>query len=41
MTKQEQLDKIAEEIEVCKICKIGKSGMAVPGEGNPDADVIF
>ncbi|HSX09615.1 MAG TPA: uracil-DNA glycosylase [Candidatus Saccharimonadales bacterium] len=41
MDKQQELDKIAKEIENCKVCKIGKSGMAVPGEGNPDADVIF
>lgn len=41
MDKQKTLDKIAKEIENCEICKVGKSGMAVPGEGNPDADVIF
>lgn len=39
--KQRELDKIAEEIRNCKICKEGKSGKAVPGEGNPDADIIF
>lgn len=39
--KQKTLDKIAREIENCKICKEGKSGMAVAGEGNPDADVVF
>jgi len=41
MNKQAELDKIAKEIENCNICKIGKQGVAVPGEGNPDADVIF
>jgi uracil-DNA glycosylase family 4 len=41
MDKQKELDKIAKEIENCKICKIGKNGKAVPGEGNPDADVVF
>jgi uracil-DNA glycosylase family 4 len=41
MDKQKQLDKIAKEIENCEICKIGKGGKAVPGEGNPDADVVF
>jgi DNA polymerase len=41
MNKQAALDKIAREIEHCEICKEGKSGMAVPGEGNPDADVVF
>ncbi len=41
MNKQKALDKIAREIESCKVCKIGKSGKAVPGEGNADADVVF
>lgn len=41
MNKQQALDKIAKEIENCEVCKIGKNGMAVPGEGNPDADVVF
>lgn len=39
--KQKALDKIAREIEQCEICKQGKSGKAVPGEGNPDADIVF
>jgi len=44
MTKQEKqkkLDKISREIEKCEECKAGKIGMAVPGEGDPDADVVF
>lgn len=41
MNKQNQLEQIAKEIEKCELCKIGKHGVAVPGEGNPDADVIF
>jgi DNA polymerase len=41
MTKQQQLDAITKEIVACKMCKIGKSGMAVSGEGNPDAVVVF
>lgn len=41
MNKQKSLDNIAREIENCEICKVGKSGKAVPGEGNPDADVVF
>lgn len=41
MNKQLELDKIAKEIENCAICKINKSGLPVPGEGNPDADIIF
>lgn len=39
--KQQLLDDIAIEIENCAECKVGKHGMAVPGEGNPDADVMF
>lgn len=41
MNKQKALDKIAKEIEACEVCKIGKSGKAVPGEGNSDADIVF
>lgn len=41
MGKQKSLDKIAQEIEVCAVCKEGKNGKSVPGEGNPDATVIF
>ncbi len=41
MTKQERLDRITKEIENCQICKKDKVGMAVAGEGNPDADIIF
>ncbi len=41
MNKQKALDEIAQEIESCKVCKVGKSGMAVPGEGDPDADIVF
>lgn len=41
MNKQQELDKIAQEIEACSICKEGKSGKAVPGEGNPDASIMF
>jgi len=41
MDKQQSLDKIAQEIETCTLCKAGKSGKAVPGEGNPDADIVF
>ena len=39
--KQKALNHIAQEIEKCAVCKIGKSGKAVPGEGNPDADIVF
>lgn len=41
MDKQQELEKITKEIENCKVCKVGKNGKAVPGEGNPNADVIF
>jgi uracil-DNA glycosylase len=41
MDKARALEKISLEIENCKICKIGKSGLAVPGEGNPDAEIVF
>jgi uracil-DNA glycosylase len=41
MDKAQKLAEIASEIEKCKLCKIGKIGKAVPGEGNPDADVVF
>ncbi|HSW47797.1 MAG TPA: uracil-DNA glycosylase [Candidatus Saccharimonadales bacterium] len=41
MNKQKALRKIANEIEKCEICKAGKSGKAVSGEGNPDADIVF
>lgn len=41
MDKQKQLDKIAREIAACAVCKVGKGGMAVPGEGNPNAAVAF
>ncbi len=41
MNKQQDLNKIAKEIRNCKICPINKIGKAVPGEGNPDADVMF
>lgn len=39
--KQEALDTIALQISQCRVCKKDKVGVAVPGEGNPDADIIF
>ena len=41
MDKQAALDQITKEIEQCEVCKEGKIGVAVSGEGNPDADVVF
>ena len=39
--KQKALDKIAAKIAVCRICKIDKIGKAVPGEGSPNAKIVF
>lgn len=41
MNKKNQLDALAQEIEKCRECKKGKIGVAVPGEGNPNADIVF
>lgn len=41
MSKQKLLDEIAKDIAACKTCKAGKIGKPVPGEGNPDADIVF
>ncbi len=41
MNKVDQLSKIAKDIEGCKVCQEKKSGKAVPGEGNPDAKIVF
>ncbi len=41
MNKRSALDKIAHEIETCTFCKLGKSGKAVPGEGSPNAKIMF
>lgn len=39
--KQKKLDGIAAEIARCRICKKASSGLAVPGEGNPHARIVF
>lgn len=39
--KKQSLEDIALEIEICELCKVGKSGKSVPGEGNPNADIVF
>lgn len=39
--KHTALRKIAREIEGCRLCKHGCSGKAVPGEGSPEARVVF
>lgn len=41
MDKQKALDTLADEIAHCTICQEKKSGKPVPGEGNPDAQIIF
>ncbi|MDO8487606.1 MAG: uracil-DNA glycosylase [Candidatus Curtissbacteria bacterium] len=41
MDEQKLLDEIAEEIEKCKTCKVGKTGKPVPGEGDPNAEIVF
>lgn len=41
MSKKELLEKEAEKIKKCKECKKGKQGLAVPGEGNPAARIVF
>jgi len=40
-TKKSSLTKVAEEIKKCKICPLGKSGLPVPGDCSPDAEVVF
>ena len=40
--KQRALQKIADDVEVCQRCPLYKTGTrGVPGEGNPDADMLF
>jgi uracil-DNA glycosylase len=41
MDKKRILSQIEKEIEKCKVCKIGKSGKPVPGEGNINAKIVF
>jgi DNA polymerase len=36
------LEEIAEQVARCKLCKLGQgNARAVPGEGNPNAEVLF
>lgn len=41
VNKDLELQKIANEIIKCEECKKDKFGLPVPGEGNPNAKVIF
>lgn len=38
---QKELQRISSEIENCIECRKGKNGKAVPGEGNPQAKIVF
>ncbi|MEW6585028.1 MAG: uracil-DNA glycosylase [Nitrospirota bacterium] len=40
-SREDELDRIAREIEHCPECIKWGSGKAVPGEGNPDARIFF
>jgi len=39
--KSNELAKIADEIRNCRECKVNKSGLPVPGEGNSDTKIVF
>jgi len=39
--KAKALQKIAGEISQCRLCRKGGTGKVVPGEGNPDARIVF
>jgi DNA polymerase len=41
VNKQRELQKVAGEIEKCRVCKRGSSGMPVPGEGSANARIVF
>jgi uracil-DNA glycosylase family 4 len=41
VSRESQLLKIAGEIEACEICREGKVGLAVAGEGNPYAEIVL
>lgn len=42
MTKQEQLEKLNQEMLACKKCKLRKTcTQVVPGEGSADAQIVF
>lgn len=42
MNKQEELDRIAAEIAACRNCPLAKTAThPVPGNGNPDAELMF
>lgn len=41
LNKGSKLAGVAEKIAKCRVCKRGKTGIAVPGEGNPSASIMF
>jgi uracil-DNA glycosylase len=41
MNKEKELQKIDKQIAACRVCKRDKVGVSVPGEGDPDADIVF
>ncbi len=41
MNKEKELSKISREIEKCSLCRKWGTGEPVPGEGNPDARIVF
>ena len=41
MNKKDEMEKIARKIESCEVCREGKSGKAVVGEGSLDARILF
>lgn len=41
MNKEQQLEHVARDIENCLFCQENSLGKAVPGEGSPNAKIIF
>lgn len=41
MTKEEALQEVAKRIAACEQCKYQPDQNPVPGEGNPDAEIMF
>jgi uracil-DNA glycosylase len=40
-SRESRLLKIAQEIEACALCREGKVGLPVVGEGSPQAEIVF
>jgi len=41
MDKREKLDQVAKKVRNCRRCSLWKNPKAVPGEGNPEAEIMF